>query len=160
MTALSQTHATFVLERDYPVPLERVWEAFADPAVKARWWGGAEFVILEKTDDFRLGGGDTELSRYGADGPIGRYESRYTDIVEHERIVFSYDMWLADAHASTSLVTIVFEPTDAGTRLIYTEQGVHLDGVHGPGPDAAAGREEGTAGLLDQLGVALSVPID
>ena len=156
MTALTQTHATFVIERDYPVPVGRVWEAFADAAVKATWWGGDEFVILEKSDDFRVGGGDTELSRYGADGPLGRYASSYTDIVEHERIVFTYDMWLEDAHASTSLVTIVLEPTESGTRLTYTEQGVHLDGVHGPGPEAAAGREEGTAGLLDQLGAALT----
>lgn len=158
MSAMSQTHATFVLERDYPVPVARVWEAFADPAVKATWWGGDEFVILERSDDFRVGGGDTELSRYGADGPIGRYESRYTGIVENQRIVFTYDMWLEDAHASTSLVTIVFEPIETGTRLTYTEQGVHLDGVHGPGPEAAAGREEGTAELLDQLGAALATP--
>lgn len=156
MAPISQTYATFVIERDYPVPVPRVWEAFADASVKATWWGGDEFVIVEKTDDFRVGGGDTELSRYGADGPLGRYASSYTDIVEHERIVFTYDMWLEDAHASTSLVTIVLVPTDSGTRLTYTEQGVHLDGVHGPGPEAAAGREEGTAGLLDQLGAALT----
>lgn len=156
MTVLTQTHATFVLEREYPVPVSRVWEAFADPGVKASWWGGDEFVILEKSDDFRVGAGDFELSRYGADGPVGRYESRYTDIVEGERIVFVYDMWLADAHASTSLVTIVFEAVGGGTRLTYTEQGVHLDGVHGPGPEAAAGREHGTGELLDQLGAALA----
>lgn len=156
MTVLTQTHATFVVEREYPVPVARVWEAFADPAVKATWWGGEEFVILSKSDNFRVGGGDTELSRYGADGPPGRYESRYTDIVEGERIVFSYDMWLADAHASTSLVTIVFEEVGSGTRLTLTEQGVHLDGVHGPGPEAAAGREHGTAELLDQLGAVLT----
>jgi uncharacterized protein YndB with AHSA1/START domain len=55
-------------------------------------------------------------------------------------------------HASTSITTIVFEPTDdGGTRLTFTEQGVHLDGVHGPGPDAAAGREEGTRQLLEGI---------
>lgn len=56
-------------------------------------------------------------------------------------------------HASTSITTIVFEPIDGGAaRLTFTEQGVHLDGVHGPGPEAASGRECGTAGLLDALG--------
>jgi hypothetical protein len=54
---------------------------------------------------------------------------------------------------------IVFEPSEndrqPGTRLTFTEQGVHLDGVHGPGPQAAAGREEGTAGLLDAIGALL-----
>jgi hypothetical protein len=53
----------------------------------------------------------------------------------------------------------VLAPTDdagQGTRLTYTEQGVHLDGVHGPGPVAAAGREAGTAGLLDAIGKELA----
>jgi hypothetical protein len=34
-----------------------------------------------------------------------------------------------------------------GTRLTFTEQGVHYDGL-----DSPAQREEGTNGLLDQLG--------
>jgi hypothetical protein len=48
---------------------------------------------------------------------------------------------------STSLTTIVLERDGDQTRLTYTEQGVHLDGL-----DTTAGREEGTRGLLDQLG--------
>jgi hypothetical protein len=39
---------------------------------------------------------------------------------------------------------VVFGPA---TRLTYTEQGVHLDGL-----DTVEGREEGTRGLLDNLG--------
>ena len=70
-----------------------------------------------------------------------------------------YDMWLDGVHASTSITTIVLEPSEEGdgpgTRLTFTEQGVHLDGVHGPGPQAAAGRKEGTAGLLDSIGALL-----
>ena len=66
---------------------------------------------------------------------------------------------LDGVHASTSITTIVFEPSEdeghSGTRLTFTEQGVHLDGVHGPGPQAAAGREAGTAGLLDAIGALL-----
>jgi len=156
MPNLTQTHATFVIEREYPVPAERVWQAFADPEIKAKWFGGDEFVILERRDDFRVGGQLFELSSYGEGGPLGRFQATYTDLVEPQRIVMTYDMWLEDAHASTSITTIVLEPTEAGTRLTYTEQGVHLDGVHGPGPEAAAGREEGTAGLLDQLGAVLA----
>ena len=32
------THATFTLERSYPVPPARVFAAWADPAAKARWF--------------------------------------------------------------------------------------------------------------------------
>jgi hypothetical protein len=45
------------------------------------------------------------------------------------------------------LTTIAVEPEGEGTRLTYTEQGVHFDGL-----DTIEGREEGTAGLLDNLG--------
>ena len=34
------THATFSLERVYPVPAARVFAAWADPAAKARWFAG------------------------------------------------------------------------------------------------------------------------
>jgi hypothetical protein len=68
-------------------------------------------------------------------------------------------MWLDGVHASTSITTIVLEPSEdgdsSGTRLTFTEQGVHLDGVHGQGPQAATGRKEGTAGLLDAIGALL-----
>ena len=42
---------------------------------------------------------------------------------------------------------MALEQTDPGTRLTLTEQAVHLDGL-----DTPDGREEGTGGLLDQLG--------
>ena len=62
-------------------------------------------------------------------------------------MVFAYDMWVDDRHISTSLTTIAVEPDAGGTRVTYTEQGVHLDGL-----DTVEGREEGTREILDNLG--------
>ena len=47
------THATFALERSYPVPPARVFAAWADPAAKARWFtpgedGGTRLVLTEQ----------------------------------------------------------------------------------------------------------------
>ncbi|MFT4036049.1 MAG: SRPBCC domain-containing protein [Patulibacter sp.] len=152
----AQTHATFVIERDYPASIEKVWAAFADPAIKARWFGASdEFDDIEALEEFRVGGRTIHNGRHIASGARSRMGGTYTDIVEHARIVFVYDMWLNDAHASTSLTTITLEPGDDGTRLTYTEQAVHLDGIHGPGPDAAAGREHGTAQMLDSIATIL-----
>jgi uncharacterized protein YndB with AHSA1/START domain len=147
----SQIHHDFALERVFPVPVERVWAAFADKEAK-RLWFAAENEGLSMTaydEDFRVGGhGMNEGSFHG--GPPHTFRSTYTDIVEHERIVYTYDMWIGDDHISTSITTIVLEPTDGGTRLTFTEQGVHLDGL-----DSAKQRELGTAGLLDALGATL-----
>lgn len=153
MSDRTATHATFVLEREYPVPLERVWEAFADAEVKRKWFGSSDdFIDVERSEDFRVGGVAIADAHHGQGGPLSQFRATYTDIVEHARIVYTYDMWLDGAHASTSITTIVFEPVGQSTRLTFTEQGVHLDGVHGRGSDAAAGREAGTAGLLDAIG--------
>jgi hypothetical protein len=63
-----------------------------------------------------------------------------------QRIIFAYDMHLDDKHISVSLTTVELKPAGAGTRLIFTEQGVFLDGYDEPGQ-----RERGTRDLLDNL---------
>ena len=149
-TTHTQTHATFTLERTYDQPLARVWSAFADADVKRQWFGNPEFTDEEFAEDFRVGG--TAINDATTpEGLRSEFRATYADIVEHERIVYTYDMWLDGAHASTSITTITFESSDAGTLLTFTEQGVHLDGVHGPGPEAAAGREHGSAWLLGRV---------
>ena len=144
-------HAGFSLTRDYPVPVERVWAAFAEEDQKLQWFGDAStFERGEWGFDFRVGGRDVAEGAFH-DGPVSRYEATYTDIVERERIVLTYEMWVDGRHISSSLQTTTLEPTDTGTRLTLTEQGVHLDGL-----DSPAGREEGTSGLLDLLGESLT----
>ena len=151
VTERSQTHATFVIERTYPVPVEAVWHALSDNDARDQWFGAGEaFDVQEKTHEFRVGGHGTEEGRWHS-GPRSRFTSTYTDIVDLQRVVFTYDMWVEERHLSTSLTTIVLEPDGDHTRLTYTEQGVHFDGL-----DSPEGREEGTKGLLDQIGAYLT----
>jgi len=147
----SQVHATFVVERSYPQPVERVWHALSDNTARDQWFGAGEaFATRQKSHDFRVGGHATEEGQWHG-GPQSEFRSTYTDIVDLKRIVFTYDMWIEGQHLSTSLTTIALEPEGNGTRLSYTEQGVHFDGL-----DSVEGREEGSAGLLDQLGAYLA----
>jgi len=143
----SQTHATFVIERNYPASVARVWHALSDNDARNHWFGGGPtFEVRDGSHDFRVGGRALEDGQW-RDGPTSRFDATYTDIVDQHRIVFTYDMWVDGRHLSTSLTTIVVEPDGDGTRLTYTEQAVHFDGL-----DSVEGREEGTRGLLDSLG--------
>jgi uncharacterized protein YndB with AHSA1/START domain len=150
MTERSVTHATFVIERVYPVAPARVFFALSDPVAKARWFGGPEEWGPEKFEmDFRVGG--REISSGGPKGgPIHYYDARFQDIVPDQRIVYSYDMHLDERRISVSLATVELKPEGAGTKLIFTEQGAYLDGWDDP-----AGREHGTGELLDALGASL-----
>lgn len=140
--------ADFTLIRDYPAPVARVWNAFADESQKLSWWGAGDAATPGQwVFDFRVGGHDVDEGAFH-NGPVSRYEATYTDIVDHLRIVTSYDMWLDGVHMSTSLASLEFEPLDAGTRLTHTEHGVFFDQFWADGP----GREEGTRGLLQSLG--------
>jgi len=138
----SVVHDTFVIERRYDVVLERVYAAWADPAAKARWFGGpgGEYAL-----DFRIGG--RELHRGSApDGTVYTYDARYEDIVPDERIVFTYYMLMAEIRISVSVATVEFDHDGGGAHLVYTEQGAFLDGHDDPRQ-----REEGTRQLLDAL---------
>ena len=146
MTKRTATHATFVIERDYPHPPAKVFAAFADPKKKARWFGGPD--DWEKSNhklDFRVGGQESVSG-----GPPGctvhAYNAEIWDIVENERIVTSYQMHLDDRRISVSLATYEFKPNGASTTFVLTEQGVFFDGY-----DDAGQREEGTRELLSQL---------
>jgi uncharacterized protein YndB with AHSA1/START domain len=144
--------AGFTLTRDYPVPVERVWDSFAEEQQKLAWWGAGDAIEpREWAFDFRAGGRDVAEGKFH-DGPLSRYEATYTDIVEHVRIVTTYDMWLDGIHMSTSVASLEFEPIDAGTRFTHFEHGVFFDRFWADGPN----REKGTRGLLEALGTYLT----
>ncbi|SDD97582.1 SRPBCC domain-containing protein [Nocardioides lianchengensis] len=144
-------HSGFTLTRDYAVPVERVWSAFAEEDQKRAWFGDPDaFVRGEWAFDFRVGGRDVAEGAFH-DGPVSRYEATYTDIVKHVRIVTTYDMWLDGTHMSTSVASFEFVPTDQGTRFTHAEHGVFLDRYWADGPN----REVGSRGLLDLLGTHL-----
>jgi uncharacterized protein YndB with AHSA1/START domain len=147
------THATFSLERSYPAPPARVFAAWAEPAVKAKWFAGPS---VKHQLDFRVGG--REVAQGGPDGgPLMTFESLYRDIVPGERIVYTSTMSTETDLWTVSLTTVQFTPAgdagdggDGGTTLVLTEQGAFLDGQEQP-----QWREHGTAEQLDKLAAVL-----
>jgi uncharacterized protein YndB with AHSA1/START domain len=150
MSERSIQHSSFVLERSYAVPPQKVFNAFADQKAKARWFVGPN--EWEKSDhklDFRVGGKET-VSGGPPGGAVHYFSATYQDIVPNQRIIYTYDMHLDKRRISVSLATMEFVPKGEGTMLILTEDGAFLDGL-----DWGDAREKGTKDLLDKLDAAL-----
>ncbi len=114
-------HDTFVIDRTYAASPARVYTAFADADQKVRWWGdddiekGADHVI-----DFRIGGRES-LAGSVPDGPSFTYDAVYQDIVENERIVYSYEMTMNGRRISVSVATLEFLP-DARRHAVHPDR--------------------------------------
>jgi uncharacterized protein YndB with AHSA1/START domain len=145
MSDRSTNHATFAIERTYGAAPARVWQAWADPEEKLRWFGPQVLDKPEHELEFRVGGLERMTVR-APDGALYTFAARYQDIVEGERLIHTYEMYRDDTRISVSVATVELEAAGGGTKLTMTEQGVFLDGL-----DTPAAREHGTGELLDTL---------
>ena len=147
----SLPHATFCVERVYDAPPTRVFQAFTDREARLRWFFMIDSWSLHEHSGGELGVGKTESSRFSPPGAevMITNDSIYLDVVPNERVIFAYAMTLGGAPLSSSLSTVEFRPESKGTRLVFTEQGVYLDGN-------IDGRIEGTEGMMVRLGEELA----
>jgi uncharacterized protein YndB with AHSA1/START domain len=146
----SVAHGSFTLERGFDAAPARLFNAFVDPAAKARWFdGGDKHEILERAMDVRQGGRERVLGRWES-GLMTSFDALYLDVVPNERLVYVYEMTLDGRKISVSLATLEVRPAAKGSRLRITEQGAFLDGY-----DDGGSRQRGTAMLLDRLAASL-----
>jgi uncharacterized protein YndB with AHSA1/START domain len=156
MSEQTVVHNTFVIERTYPHPVEKVFAAFADASKKRRWFAeGHNHEVEEFTMDFRVGGNERSAYRMGESTPFPGVplvsEGIYLDIVPNQRIVQAAQMAMGGKRISATMVTIELLPTAEGTDLICTHQGAFFEGSGGPQM-----REQGWQKLFSQLDAELA----
>jgi uncharacterized protein YndB with AHSA1/START domain len=147
MTQRSTDHTILTIERRIQAPPDRVFDAWATPEAKRRWFAcHQDWSSLDYALDFRVGG--REINRVAdSDGVVHAYQALYIDIVPRTRIIYAYDMMLDSARISASLATVTLAAgATGGTALVFTEQTVFLDGYGDNGSRLA-----GTEILLDRL---------
>jgi uncharacterized protein YndB with AHSA1/START domain len=153
MTAVEPNtiHDTFVVERNYPQPPERVFGAFAQLERKRRWYAEGDHELKEFAMDFRVGGSERLHYRFKEGHPIAGSEivneSGYHDIVPNQRIVVTSKQSLNGKPISITLVTLEFLPSGTGTDLLLTNQGTYVDW-----PDGPKMLQHGWATLLERVG--------
>jgi uncharacterized protein YndB with AHSA1/START domain len=155
MSPTPVVHDTFTLKRTVSAPPPRVFEALANPEIKAKWFaGGPSWSQKKRSMDFRVGGRE-EVSGVHANGITSLFEALYLDIVPAARIVYVYEMTVGGRKISSSLATFqLFAEGNGKTRVVLTEQGAYFDDPdmkeYAPNGQAAS-RLEGTKALMDQL---------
>ena len=146
MSGYSVAHGTFVVERTYDHPVEKVWAAWADGELKAQWFGAPGENNRAQVFEFRPRGRESLKTRIH-DGRTIAFDVLYQDIVPNNRILYNYDMHVDGRKISVSLAALEFSPRDSNrTHLRLTEYGLFLDGL-----DNVGLRKQGTLGLMEQL---------
>jgi uncharacterized protein YndB with AHSA1/START domain len=98
-------------------PRKLVFRAWTEADQIARWWGPKGFVTIDYEMDIRAGGA-YRLTMRSPEGTDHRKRGVYREIVEPERIVFTF-AWVDEAGLPDHelLVTVTFEAVGERTRL-------------------------------------------
>ena len=119
VTSDAQT-LTLTVIGDYPVPVERLWEAYADPRQLERFWGPETWPATFTRHDMEVGG----RSHYYMTGPDGSRSSGWWQFLAIEAgRGFEVEDGFGDEDGRpsdgmpTMRMVFSFEPTATGSRM-------------------------------------------
>ena len=108
------------IEAEYPVPVERLWEAYVDPRQIERFWGPVGWPATFTRHDLAVGG----ESRYYMTGPDGTQHHGWFRFLRVEQgRCFEVEDGFANPDGTrndalpTMRMTFTFESIDAGSRF-------------------------------------------
>jgi len=117
------TDRDLVVTRLIDAPRPLVFKAWTDPVRIARWWGPKGFVTVDYDMDIRPGGSYRFRMR-SPEGTDHRKRGVYREIVEPERIVFTFAWEQPDGRLGLeTLITVTLEAEGAKTRLTLHQTG-------------------------------------
>lgn len=140
------------LTRRYNAPRQAVFDAWVKPALRQRWWAAGPGMTCDLCEIDARPGGRYRINMKSPPPGVSEYicTGEFLEVVEPERLVFTWrwESWRA-SHAD-SIVTVTFKAVDAGT----TEMTL----VHEKLPDdhAADQHRQGWTAAFEHLRAALA----
>ena len=142
---------TLVVVADFPVPLRRLWDAYADPRQLEKFWGPPTWPATFTRHDLTPGG----MSNFTMTGPDGDRSSGYWEFiaVEEGRSFevldgFAHDDGSPNTDMPTMRMVFTFTETEAGSRLQTTTYFNSLEELE---QLVEMGMEEGTMAAMGQI---------
>ena len=106
------------IERIFDAPREKVWRAFTDPTLVARWWGRGNKLVIER-DEVKKGGHWRYVEHH--EGVADGFEGRYAEVTPPVRVVRTFEWDGMPGHVIVEHMTM--EPLGGGrTKISITMQ--------------------------------------
>jgi uncharacterized protein YndB with AHSA1/START domain len=141
------------LEKTYDAPLEKVWQAWTDPAQLKQWWGPDNVTIPECEVDLRVGGKFYIVMEAGEamgeyKGTLWPMQAEFTAVEPNAKLSYTAKAWTEGAKEDTTI--------DQTTDITMTEENgktkvVVKAAIYKTGPKAGMAAEGMQYGFTQQL---------
>jgi len=142
---------TLTVVGDYPVPVERLWEAYADPRQLERFWGPEGWPATFTRHDMAEGG-RSHYHMTGPDGTVSRGWWRFLALEPGRRIEledgFAHEDGRPNEELPSMRMVFTFEPTATGSRFTGV---TYFPGVEAMQQLVEMGMVEGLRSAMGQL---------
>jgi uncharacterized protein YndB with AHSA1/START domain len=142
---------TLTVIGDYPVPVQRLWDAYADPRQLEKFWGPETWPATFTRHDMSAGG-RSEYYMTGPDGTRARGWWRFLAVEPGRRFEvedgFAHDDGRPNDAMPTMRMVFSFEPTTRGSRMTGV---TYFPSVEAMQQLAEMGMVEGLRSALGQL---------
>jgi uncharacterized protein YndB with AHSA1/START domain len=145
MNVLAKPATELIMRREVAAPRERVFAAWTDGAVAARWWAPRGFTTLSCEMDVRPGGAWRRRMR-APDGTLITKYGVYREVAAPERLVFTYNTEGGGIDDPETLVTVTFADLGDRTRLTLRHTGFENEAQ-------ARDHEGGWTGSLERFAI-------
>lgn len=147
---------TLTVVADFPVPLQRLWDAYADPRQLERFWGPPTYPATFARHDMRTGG-RSEYAMTGPEGDVHRVYWEFLDVQPMRSFEvldgFARADGSSDDEMPTMRVVFTFTETDRGSQVRTT---THFNSESDLEQLLAMGMEEGMREAMGQMDAALA----
>ena len=117
----SEADRTLTITRRLAAPREAVFRAWTDPAELVKWWGPDGFTTPVCEVDLRPGGA-WRTCMLGSQGQKNFCSGLYREIVEPERLEFTFAWDTDGVRGHETVITLEFHERDGGTEFTLIQR--------------------------------------